>query len=239
MADDVERERPKPAVETTAEKKERGPQRQITGNLPYTPAIGVFRRALEGIIESERPPNFNRDFMSTVLGVSGGAANPIVPIFKKVGLVSESGVPTDTYADFQTASGRANSALQALRQGFAEVFKRNQYAHKADREKVVDIIRQITGLPKSDPIIGYIYNTFNAFQVYAKEAVDSRQAVAEVLDPDPNGFDPRTYQPIRQNALSTSPELGISYHINIVLPETSNIDVLNAIFRSLKDNLLK
>jgi hypothetical protein len=33
--------------------------------------------------------------------------------------------------------------------------------------------------------------------------------------------------------------LGLSYQINIVLPETENVAVFNAIFRSLRDNLLR
>jgi len=35
------------------------------------------------------------------------------------------------------------------------------------------------------------------------------------------------------------PNVGLSYHINIVIPETSNVAVLNAIFRAVKENLLK
>ncbi|MBA3448023.1 MAG: hypothetical protein H0T56_10525 [Pseudaminobacter sp.] len=34
-------------------------------------------------------------------------------------------------------------------------------------------------------------------------------------------------------------KLGLSYQINIVLPETENIAVFNAIFKSLRDNLLR
>jgi hypothetical protein len=34
-------------------------------------------------------------------------------------------------------------------------------------------------------------------------------------------------------------KMGLSYQINIILPETENIAVFNAIFKSLKDNLLR
>ena len=33
--------------------------------------------------------------------------------------------------------------------------------------------------------------------------------------------------------------LGLSYHINIVLPETKDVAVFNAIFQSLRQNLLR
>jgi hypothetical protein len=42
----------------------------------------------------------------------------------------------------------------------------------------------------------------------------------------------------RSNAAPSAGQFGISYHINIVLPETKDISVFNAIFQSLKQNLL-
>ncbi len=36
-----------------------------------------------------------------------------------------------------------------------------------------------------------------------------------------------------------SAALGLSYHINIVLPETKDVAVFNAIFQSLRQNLLR
>src|SRR5689334_4824965 len=127
-----------PQVEA-GESKDDSP-RQISGNLPYTTSVGVFKRALQKIIESERPAKFNKDFLNTVLGITGGASIPVIPILKKTGMLTDSGIPTPLYADFQTNGGRPNAALQALRNGFPEIFKRSQYAHKADKEKLVDLV---------------------------------------------------------------------------------------------------
>lgn len=210
---------------------EAAPARQILGNLPYTTSIGVFKRALQKITESERPPKFNKDYLNTVLGISGGASMPVIPILKKTGFIEENGNPTALYAEFQTDGGRSAAAYQALRNGFAEIFKRNTYAHKADKEKIVDTIVAITGLAKSDRIVGFIYNTFQAFQEYAKSAPENPEMpqvrnsaeVAETSSSAPNGPKP----------------IGISYQFNIVLPESTNIEVFNSIFKSLRDNLLR
>src|SRR5437660_8824238 len=67
----------------TEEDEKAGGRRSIQGNLPYTTSIGVLKRVLERIPESEKPGTFNYDFMSTVLGASGGASRPIIPILKK------------------------------------------------------------------------------------------------------------------------------------------------------------
>lgn len=41
-----------------------------------------------------------------------------------------------------------------------------------------------------------------------------------------------------RNVGRSSKSVGLVYNINIVLPETSDLKVLNAIFRSVKENLL-
>lgn len=164
----------------------------------------------------------------------GGAARPIIPILKATGLLSQTSAPTEFYAQFQTDTGRASAALQALRSGFGEIFRRNQYAHKADEAALLDVIVAVTGLPKKDNIVRYILNTFQAFQDYAKHAREDGKA-------DESGDAPAAHDapppPVGQN-LSAGGRLQLAYNINVVLPETTNVEVYNAIFKSLKANLL-
>src|SRR3569833_2742594 len=114
---------------TEAVGKDGGGSRQIQGNLPYTTSVGVLKRALQKIIESERPAKFNKDFLNTVFEISGGASMPVIPILKKTGMLADNGSPTSIYAEFQTEGGRANAALQAMKNGFQQKFKRNQLEH--------------------------------------------------------------------------------------------------------------
>jgi hypothetical protein len=207
-----------------------GERRTIQGNLPYTSSIGVLKRVLEKIPVSEKPSTFNNDFLSTVLGASGGASRPVIPILKKAGLLGSDGTPTELYSQFQTEGGRPAAALQALKNGFAEIFRRNQYAHKADQEKVRDLIVAVTGLPKTEPIVKSIFNTFEVFQEFAKAAVDDA-AVPGIPNEAPNDIS-------NAKPHSEARELSLAYHFNIILPETTNIEVFNAIFRSLKENLI-
>lgn len=192
---------------------------------------------LEKIPTSEKPGTFNADFLGTVMGATGGAARPIIPILKAAGLLNQTGAPTEIYAQFQTDAGRPTAALQALRNGFGEIFRRNQYAHKAEEAALIDVIVAITGLPKKEGIVRYILNTFQAFQDYAKQARedakgDEQNDAGQLND----AFSP---PPGEQNGGgSGTGRLQLAYNINVVLPETTNVEVYNAIFKSLKANLL-
>lgn len=209
-------------------------RRKIPGGLPYTSSAGVLRRVLDKIPTSEKPGTFTNDFLGTVMGATGGAARPIIPILKATGLLNQTGAPTELYSQFQTDAGRASAALQALRNGFSEVFRRNQYAHRADDASLVDVIVAVTGLPKKESIVRNILNTFQVFQHFAKQARD------EVRDDEP-GDSAATIEAVASpthEKISGSGRIQLAYNINVVLPETVNIEVYNAIFKSLKANLL-
>lgn len=216
----------------TAEKK-----REIKGGLPYSSAPGTFKKALDGIIVAERPERFSGDFMSTVLKVSGGSARPVPPMLKKMNFLTSDGTPTDLYSKFKSDSARGQAALDGLRNAFGEMFRRNDFIHRADENTVKDLVVEITGLKKNDGIVRMIHQTFEAIRGFADK---SGTPSAEGIGSPPVGSDDAasgSFDLPTGGGLGGRP-IGLSYHINIVLPETENIAVFNAIFRSLRENLL-
>ncbi|MGV2017377.1 MULTISPECIES: DUF5343 domain-containing protein [Agrobacterium] len=240
MAESKQGEEKARAEEKTATAKASAP-RKIPGNLPYLTASGTLKRALERLIDASRPDKFNADFMENVLKLSGGAARATIPIMKKMGFLSSDAVPTDLYAKFRTEGGRPAAALAGLRNGFPEIFKRSEYAHTVDDNKLRDIILEITGLKASDPVAQAIKSTFNVVKAFIPAGADLS-----------NGGDDPSFQDELAGATANqhgqgevvrsisrgSKPVGLVYNINIVLPETSDLKVLNAIFRSIKENLL-
>ncbi len=224
-----------PKAADAAAAPEKATRRKIPGGLPYTSSPGVLRRVLEKIPTSEKPGVFTADFLGTVMEATGGASRPIIPILKATGLLNQTGAPTELYAQFQTEAGRPAAALQALRNGFGEIFRRNQYAHKADEAALIDVIVAITGLPKKEGIVRYILTTFQAFQEYAKLAREDAKP-----DEQSNADQFRDQIPPADHGKfdGGGGRLQLAYNINVVLPETTNVEVYNSIFRSLKANLL-
>lgn len=205
-------------------------RRTIPGDFSYTTTPGKLKTALENLINAERPEIFNKDFVETYLGVTGGSASPIPNILKRTGFISSDGRPNDLYGKFQSESGRAGSALEGLKRGFAELFKKNVYAHSLPEDKVRDILVEITGLKRADPVLSQIYGTFDAFRSFIPE---------KFVPSDSSKVEEHQNQDIEKNQRElASSNFGLSYHINIVLPETKDIAVFNAIFQSLKQNLL-
>lgn len=213
-------------------------RREIPGNLPYLAASGTIKKVLEKITEAAQPQKFNSDFLENVIKLKGGAGRAVPPILKKLGLLSSDGTPTDLYSKFRTESGRGRAAHQALRNGFPEIFKRSDYAHTVPDGKLRDIIVEITGLKPNDPIVQAIKGTFNSVKSFVPAGLDIS---GEDMDSGAAEEQASSGSSVGGFANSGIGNEGIrlAYNINIVLPETSDLKVLNAIFKSIKENLMQ
>ncbi|MGV7030400.1 DUF5343 domain-containing protein [Methylobacterium symbioticum] len=222
-----------PAIPAEKSPKSPKPRREIPGSFTYTTSFGTLKRALDGITVAERPDKFSSDFMATVLKVTGGSAKPIPPILKRMVFLSSDGNPTELYSKFKSENNRSGAALDGLKRGFPEIFRHNDYAHRATKEEIVDLIVQITGLNKKDQIVNATSGTFEAIRSFVNKdqpstsQIESNTAPADAI-PLSNG-----------PTLNGGSEINLAYNINIILPESTNIQVFNAIFQSLKNNLLR
>jgi hypothetical protein len=226
MAEETKAEGELPAEKAGGKKL----RKEVPGNFSYTTTPGRFKETLQAIISAERPSAVNRDFIETVLGIKGGIVTGFPPILKRIGFLSNDNSPTELYGQFQAESSRSYAALMGLRNGFAELFKRNAHADKAEDERIKDYLVQITGRKRDDSVISAILGTFNAIRSFI---------TGEVTSPEPAEHDSVTVSQNTQTPrLEPAPRVGLSYHINIVLPESKDISVFNAIFQSLKQNLL-
>ena len=212
-------------------------KREIKGGLPYTVYPNAFKKALDGIILAERPDKFSNDFLATVLKVTGGSGRPIGPLLKKMHFISSDGTPTDLYSKFKTESGRGQAALDGLRNAFSELFRRNDFVHRAEPGNVKDLIIEVTGLNKNDNIVRLISQTFEVIRAFADKSSAPSGDTANIGIRGPTDDD-NEVENFRDSGVRGR-GIGLSYHINVVLPETENIAVFNAIFRSLRDNLLR
>jgi hypothetical protein len=236
----------KPDNETASAKSEPGVKSKkravkapIAGNFSYTNTPKKFKETLDALIVAERPERFNRDFIEAVLNVKGGSVTGFPPIMKRIGFLSSDGVPTDLYDKFRSGSARSGAAFEGLKAGFGELFRRNAYAHRLPEAKIKDMLVEITGRARNDENISAIYGTFDAIRQFVTEDAgfsDSPSGHGGGEQPSPQLNDnAEGASEMRENPRSW----GLSYQINVVLPETSDISVFNAIFKSLRDNLLK
>lgn len=194
-------------------------QRKIPGNLPYLTASGTLKKVLDRAVELAKPDKFNYDFLENVVKLTGGAARACISIMKRMGLLSSDNSTTELYSRFRTEGGRSSAAHAALRNAFPEIFKRSDYAHKLEDSKLRDIIVEITGLKANDPVAQAIKGTFNVLKGFIDPGFKAEATQDNPVTNAPHEDHPGKNLSRQDNRRSS---IGLSYSINIVLPETSD-----------------
>ena len=210
----------------------------MSQKLPYLPSPGTVPKVLDKIIEAKTPERFTIDFLGTKLGFKGGSSRPIIPLLKRLGFLQDDGTPTDLYKRFRTESGRGAAMAEALRSGYGELYERNEYIHDAERKVIKDIVYEITGAEKGNTASESIVATFCNLREYADfdaEDMDiDRRLPVSISREDQNKENSDEH-----GTSNVERRFGLSYTININLPETTDVAVYNAIFEAIDGKLLK
>lgn len=205
----------------------------MSESLPYVNAYGTITRVLEKVKSAATPSRFTQDFLATKLGFPGGSPKPVIPFLKRVGFLGTDGVPTDLYKRFRNPSESRGAAAEALRTGYARLYEMNEYAHELDDEKLSGLVVQASGLEPDSTMVRSIVGSFKALRDLGSFDGESETSQPENREPEA-APDRITIEP------QTPPfKLGLSYTINLNLPSTSDIAVFDAIFKSLKEHLLR
>ncbi|PHR86714.1 MAG: hypothetical protein COA80_19420 [Leeuwenhoekiella sp.] len=192
---------------------------------------------LNKIIEASVPESFNHDFLGTKLGFPGGNQKTFISWAKKCGLINPDGTPTQIYKNFRNPDFRGSAMAKALKIGYEELFTRNAYAHELSKKDLTKLVSEITGKPHDNTTVKVIVNSFTNAKKFADfEAKPTTSQKVETKKPTESSKE-NTVTPIPQNTTEKL-KLGLNYTINLVLPKTDDPAIYDAIFKSLKDNLL-
>jgi hypothetical protein len=209
-----------------------GKERAVSeDSLPYLNATGNITKVLNKIQEAETPQRFSHDFLATTLQMPGGSARPVIPFLKRTGFLASDGTPTELYKRFRGAQ-RGSAAADALRVGYRPLYRVNEFAHDATDQKLKDLIVQVTGAEKSSKRVRSIAASFKALKAFA----DFSSAAQDVDIGGNTGGEEKEGSEDKGTAIDG---LRLGYTINLNLPPTSDVAVFDAIFRSLKEHLLR
>lgn len=207
-------------------------------SLPYVTATGNVTKALNNIAAAATPDSVTQNFVKTILKISGGSGNQMASFLKKIGFVNPDGTPSEIYRKFRNSATRGVAAAESLRFGYAPLYKRNEYLHELTDKDLKGLILEETGAAADSSSPNLILSCIKAIKQFA----DFKKAHEPDVQSDLQSTTDVDFEPRQSNHDSGTTErkiaLSVGYNINLNLPATSDIAVFNAIFKSLKDNLL-
>lgn len=203
-----------------------------SNNVPYMSAPGSIVKILEKIKAAVTPENFNADFLSTKLGFKGGNYRTFISWAKKAMLLNSDGTPTQLYKKFRNPTSSKSSLAQALKNAYSELYSRNEYCHDLDKKAFKGLVMEATGESHDSKIVDNIVSTFFTAKSIADFDSNIENNSEEQVSADKKEGN------IGEHPSLKKVNLGLNYTINLVLPKSDDPSVYNAIFKSIRENLL-
>ncbi|MDB9823259.1 DUF5343 domain-containing protein, partial [Deltaproteobacteria bacterium] len=200
----------------------------------YTQKPGTIPAYFEAILNAEAPERFSYRFLQTMEFKSTND-RLLVGILKDLGFIDADGVPQPIYFEFLDKSRSRKVLAEAIREAYSDLFSINKEAHKLPATDVKNKLRTLYAGTKKDPVIGKIAKTFTALCEYADFTTPAKKEVSKKEDKKIE-----ITKEEQQNKIPKKPSVSLDslqYHINIVLPESRDQAVYDAIFKSLRDHL--
>jgi hypothetical protein len=206
-------------------------------NPPYLVAPGSIRKCFDQIKKASTPERVTQDFVQTKLGIKGGTGAALIPFLKKIGFVNSDGTPSELYKRFRNPTESSAAVAAAIRRAYASLYGMNEYLHDLPDAELKGLLVQATGLAEESPVVALTLRTFKNLKEYADFNAQLHDAKQRVGQPEQNLQAHRPATGVQPSGLPLGTNL--SYTINLNLPAVGDIAVFNAIFRSLKENLLQ
>ena len=206
----------------------------------YTVKPGSIPAYFDAMLQAGAPERFSVKFLE---GLEFKSTNDrtLIAILKDLGFLDTDAAPTKRYFEFLDKPLSRKVLAASIREAFSELFALNKDANKLAVEEVKGKLRTLYAGAKKDSVIALIARTFVALCEYADFSAPQTVTppVEKKDEPEPAAASDTPGQetkgkPTPQKSVSLD---SLQYHINIVLPESRDQAVYDAIFKSLRDHL--
>lgn len=209
--------------------------------LPYVTAHGNIKKAFEAIKLAPVPDKVSQDFVKTVLKVKGGSGSQVTRYLKQINFATSDGTPTQLYKKFRNSETSGQCVAEAIRHAYKPLYDHNEFMYQLDDKKLQDLIIEVTGHARDSNPVKLTFSCIKALKSYADFEAKEELTKEIIESPEKEEMIPSQVSTVDSTSPSQPDQLGLNlgYTINLNLPATSDPAVFNAIFKSLKEHLLR
>jgi hypothetical protein len=204
---------------------------------PYVNAYNSIPKLFSGISTAAVPPKVSQNFLESVLDLKSSSHRALIPLLKKLGFIDQANVPTQAYKDFREESLSGEIMAQKIKEAYSGLFGANEYAWRMNKSELQSKLCSMSGASAGDKYISAAVGTFMELSKLA--TWNGTGSAPKKHVPPPADGEPPIMKTITPTKDFLTGGLALSYTINLNLPATTEIEVFNAIFKSLRENLLR
>lgn len=198
----------------------------------YVLVYGQLPKFLDAIRQGQAPEKFTRQYLKD-LGFKSSNHHALIPLLKGLGFLTADGTPTPRYMSFLDKSRSKRILGEAIKENYSDIFTLKSNPSKDDKGMIA----------------GKFKSTFNTSDHVASLSASTFLALLEQADLDFANAGPPDFKQPEITVLAEEPTSATAhprlrrpdfhYNIQIHLPPSKDIEVYNAIFKSLREQLLE
>ena len=195
-------------------------------NLP-----AIFQKIQDGAA----PEKFT---MAHLKGIGFTSSNDqgALPVLKDLKFLAADGAPTKRYHAYRDKSQAKRVMGDALREAYEDLFHINEHPTEADRPAIVGRFKSTHNA--TDLVADRQAATFFVLLKLADLSAGKRVTPVKAVSEDEPESPPKDSKPDLTAAQPPTAFAGLRYNIEVHLPATKDVEVYNAIFKSLRSHLL-
>lgn len=184
------------------------------------------------IRDGQAPERFTQQLLKD-WGFGSTNDRAFIGLLKALGFLTPDGKPTQRYNDYRDHSRSKIILGDALREAYGDIFLIKEHPTAADRNSITGKFKSFHNV--SDHVAGLMTKTFLGLLQNADLSGKAPKVAAEA--PQEGDAEEKSEEGRRSSAWQPS-VAGLHYNIQIHLPATKDVEVYNAIFKSLREHLL-
>lgn len=192
------------------------------------------------LVNAQAPPKFTMKFLEQ-LEFKSTTDRLFVGVLKGLKFIDPNGIPTEKYFKFIDQTQSKLVLAEAIREAYSDLFAVNVKANELSANDVKNKLKTLFQGSKSEKVLELMALTFTGLCNYAdftqvaagKEVVTIKNQSNNDNAEQENDSHKMTHELINKKITTE-----MHYNIQIHLPETRDITVYDAIFKSLKQHLL-
>jgi hypothetical protein len=201
----------------------------------YTVASGRISDLFEKIKDGQAPVQFTQQLLKD-WGFTSSNDRAALPLLKALGFLSPDGKPTHLYHEYRDHSRSKAVMAQALRNAYGDIFLIKENPTESDKNAIQGKFKSFHNV--SDNVASLMTKTF-----FALLKLSDLKAVATKKKPQKEQEIESEKEEKKEEKKNETEEFirlsGLHYNIQIHLPATKDIEVYNAIFKSLREHLIE
>lgn len=212
----------------------------------YMTSVKNLEAIMQKIVEGTAPTKFTAAHLKSI-GFKSSNDLSVLGLLKDLGFLTADGVPTKRYHDYRDKSRSKLVMADAIREAYEDLFHINEKPTSADRTAIEGKFKSVHNA--TERVATEQARTFfsllklSDLDTKAKKVPAAPEADA-VVTHDENSHDAKKAADNHKDKSSKETKgiggiAGLRYNIEIHLPPTKDVEVYNAIFKSLKEHLLE